>query len=196
MIRLTNTLIDGLKERISNAINVNQSVGIILPGNNYSDLIQALFDQMYAGSENAWVYITITRPFEEIIKKFGDTSDKGNIKFIDCISLATGLSKTTLNCTFIESPAHLEKIIMVTMDAFSNFDGNVKKYLIIDSLSSLLIYNDDSLVTEFFTILNNRTRLSDIHSISLAIEEEMNESINKIFYLRSNKIIKLRESFI
>jgi hypothetical protein len=24
----------------------------------------------------------------------------------------------------------------------------------------------------------------------------MNESINKIFYLRSNKIIKLRESFI
>ena len=39
-----NTIIDGLRERISNAISVNQSVGIMLPGNNYSDLTQALFE--------------------------------------------------------------------------------------------------------------------------------------------------------
>ena len=190
------TLIDGLKERVSNAIATNQSVGIILPGNNYSDLIQALFEHMHSRSKDAWVYVTITRPYESIVKQYGDVAGRGDIKFIDCISRAAGLSKTDPNCIFIESPAHLEKIIMEIMAAFRDLEDNVNKYLIIDSLSSLLIYNDVSLVTEFFTILTNRMRLSDIHSISLAIEEEMDDSVNKIIYLRSNKIIKLKESFI
>ena len=192
----SNTLIDDLRSRISNAITSNQSVGIVLPGNNYSDLVQALFDHMHSRPNDAWVYVTITKPYESIVKQYGDHINKENIKFIDCISRVSGLSKTDPNCTFIESPTHMEKMIMEIMDAFKNFEDNVNKYLIIDSLSSLLIYNDDSLVTEFFTILTNRIRLSDIHSISLAIEEEMDDRINKIIYLRSNKLIKLKESFI
>ncbi len=194
---MTNTLIDGLKERVSNAIITNQSVGVILPGNNYSDLIQALFEHIHSRPEDVWAYVTITRPYESIVKQFGDlASSRGNIKFIDCISRAAGLSKIDSNCVFIESPAHLEKIIMEILNIFRNAGDNVQKYLIIDSLSSLLIYNDAQLVTEFFAHLTNRTRLSDIHSVSIAIEEEMNDNINKIIYLRSDKIIKLRESFI
>ena len=69
-------------------------------------------------------------------------------------------------------------------------------YLVIDSLSSLLIYNDCQLVTEFLTHLTNRTRLSNIHCVFLVIEEETDETINKMIYLRSDKIIRLKESFI
>ena len=79
---------------------------------------------------------------------------------------------------------------------FSHLFYKSNKYLVIDSLSSLLIYNDPSLVTEFFTHLTNRTRLSEIHTISLAIEEEVDDRINKVLYLKSNRIIKVRESFI
>ena len=193
---MTNTLIDGLKERISNATVGNQSVGIILPGNNYSDLTQALFEYIHSKPEDTWVYVTTTNPYENIVKQFGEPSQGTNIKFIDCISRAAGLSKTDSNCIFIESPAHLEKIILEIMDIFSNIENSTNKYLVIDSLSSLLIYNDTSLVTEFFTHLTNRTRLSDIHTISLAIEEEVDDRINKVLYLRSNRIIKVRESFI
>jgi len=193
---MTNTLIDGLKERVSNAITINQSVGVILPGNNYSDLIQALFEHIKSNHEDVWVYVTITRPYETIVKQFGDICCGGNIKFIDCISRAAGLSKVDTNCIFIESPAHLEKIIMEIMGVFKDMGDKVQKYLLIDSLSSLLIYNDAQLVTEFFTHLINITRLKDIHSAAIAIEEEMNDNINKMIYLRSDKIIKLRESFI
>lgn len=193
---MVNTLIDGLKERISNAITVNQSAGIILPGNNYSDLVQALFEHIRSKPEAAWVYVTITKPYENIIKQFGDVLNRKNIRFIDCISRAAGISKVDPNCIFIESPALLEKIIMEIMDIFRDLEDDVQKYLIIDSLSSLLIYNDASLVTEFFTHLTNRTRVADIHIISLVIEEETDEDINKILYLKSDKIIKVRESFI
>jgi len=193
---MANTLIDGLQERISNAIKINQSVGIILPGNNYADLMQALFKHMRSKPEDAWAYVAITRPYDDVVKQFGNFAELRNVRFIDCISQAAGISKTDPHCTFIESPALLEKLIMEIMDTFRGLDENVDKYLVIDSLSSLLIYNDAQLVTEFFTHLTNRTRLAGVHTVSLVVEEESNENINKIIYLRSDKIIKLRESFI
>jgi len=193
---MANTLIDGLQERISNAIKINRSVGIILPGNNYADLMQALFERMKSRAEDAWVYVAITRPYEDVVKQFGNFAELRNVRFIDCISHAAGISKIDPNCTFIESPALLEKLMMEIMDTFRGLDDSVQKYLVIDSLSSLLIYNDAQIVTEFFTHLTNRTRLADVHTITLVVEEESSENINKIIYLRSDKIIKVRESFI
>jgi hypothetical protein len=193
---MANTLIDGLKERISNAITVNQSVGILLPGNNYTDLITALFEHMRSKPEDAWVYLSITRPYDNIVKEFKDMPERKNIKFIDCISRAAGIPPSEPNSIYIESPSLLEKIILEVTDIFRDLENDVDKYLIIDSLSSLLIYNDDSLVTEFFTHLSNRTRMLGIHTVSLVIEEETDESLNKTLYLKSDKIIKVRESFI
>jgi len=193
---MPNTLIDGLKERISNAITVNQSVGILLPGNNYSDLIQALFEYMRSRPEDAWVYLSITRPYDNVIKDFKDIPERKNIKFIDCISRAAGIPPNEQGCIYIESPSLLEKIILEITDIFRDLEDDVNKYLIIDSLSSLVIYNDTSLVTEFFTHLSNRTRMLGIHTITLVIEEETDENINKTLYLKSDKIIKVRESFI
>ena len=193
---MVNTLINGLKERISTAITVNQAVGIILPSNNYADLVQALFGHMSTRPHDAWVYVTITRPYETIIKEFGDLSDNENIKFIDCISRAAGISKTDPNCIYIESPTMLEKLGMEIINIFKEVDENVEKYLLIDSLSNMIIYNDPEIVTEFFYHLINKTRARNIHTISLAIEEEgMDKYFNKLIYL-NDKILKVRDSFI
>jgi len=196
VILITNTLIDGLKERIANAVSTNQSTGIIIPSNNYSDLICSLFEYMDTKPDAIWVYLTITKPFESIFDDYSSLINNQNIIFIDCISHAAGISKEKSNCIYIESPSQLESILLEIMNSYKNTDDKKNKYLIIDSLSSLVIYNDAPLVTEFFTHLINRTRLSDITTISLTIEEELNDNIRKILYLKSNKIIKLKESFI
>ena len=193
---MANTLIDGLKERISKAITINQSVGIMLPGNNYLDLTQALFEYIISKPQDAWVYVTITKPFNSIVKRFDDLSDAENVRFIDCISRAAGISKVDSNCTYIESPTMLEKLGLEIINIFKEVDENTDKYLILDSLSTLMIYNDPDIVTEFFYHMANRTRARDIHSISLVIEEEgMDKHLNKIIYL-NDKILKVRDSFI
>jgi hypothetical protein len=196
VIEITNTLIDGLKERIANAVSVNQSIGIIIPSNNYSDLICSLFEFINNKSDENWAYLTITNPYETISEEYSGLINNQNIKFIDCISHAAGISNEKPNCTYIESPSQLENILLDIMNYFKYFNNNKKNYLIIDSLSSLVIYNDILLVTEFFTHLINRARLSNITTITLTIEEEMDDNIRKILYLKSNKIIKLKESFI
>jgi len=193
---MANVLIDGLKERISNAIKINQSVGIMLPGNNYSDLIQALFERIHSNPEEAWVYVAVTKPYENLTKQFEFLSADKNIKVIDCISRVAGISKPAQNCIFLESPSLLEKLGLEITNIFKEVDDNVNKYLVLDSLSNLMIYNDPELVTEFFYQMINKTRARDIHIISLALEEEgMDKHINRLIYL-NDKILKVKDSFI
>jgi archaellum biogenesis ATPase FlaH len=192
---MVNTLIDSLKERVSKAVAFNQSVGVILPSSNYSDLIQAFFEYIRSRPEDAWVYVTITKPYENIVKQFGELAESKNIRFVDCISRAAGISKTDPNCVYVESPSMLEKLGLEIINIFKTVDEKTNKYLILDSLSTLIIYNDQEIVTEFFYHLANRTRSRNIHIISLAIEEEGMERFNKLLYL-NDKILKVRDSFI
>ena len=193
---MPNVLIDGLKERISNAISVNQSIGILLPGANYSDLIQALFERIKSKPDEAWVYVTVTKPFDTLLKQYDFLSEIKNVRFIDCISRAAGITKPVKNVEFIESPTMLEKLGLEIMNIFREVDPDTKKYLVIDSLSNLIVYNDPEIVTEFFYHIINRTRAKEIHTISLAIEDEGLESyLNRLIFL-NDKILKVRDSFI
>jgi len=192
---MVNTLIDSLKERVSKAVAFNQSVGVVLPSSNYSDLIQAFFEYIRSRPEDAWVYVTITKPYENIVKQFGELAESKNIRFVDCISRAAGITKTDPNCVYVESPSMLEKLGLEIINIFKTVDEKTNKYLILDSLSTLIVYNDQDIVTEFFYHLANRTRSRNIHIISLAIEEEGMEKFNKLLYL-NDKILKVRDSFI
>ncbi len=193
---MTNVLIDGLMERISNAIAINQSIGILFPGQNYQDLIQALFERIKNKPDESWVYLTVTKPYQNLLNQFPFIHEIQNIRFIDCISRAAGISKSTKNVIFVESPAMLEKIGLEIMNSFKEIDPKTKKYLVLDSLTNLIIYNDPEIVTEFFYHMINRTRARDINSISLAIEEEgMENCLNRLVYL-NDKILKIRDSFI
>jgi hypothetical protein len=192
---MVNTLIDSLKERVSKAVAFNQSVGVVLPSSNYSDLIQAFFEYIRSRPEDAWVYVTITKPYENIVKQFGELAESKNIRFVDCISRAAGITKTDPNCVYVESPSMLEKLGLEIVNIFKTVDEKTNKYLILDSLSTLIVYNDQEIVTEFFYHLANRTRSRNIHIISLAIEEEGMEKFNKLLYL-NDKILKVRDSFI
>lgn len=190
------TLVEGLKERISTSISMYESLGIILPGTNYIDLTQALFACIKEHPNDAWVYITVTRPFESFIRLFGDISRYPNVTFIDCISRASGIVRRDEQCVYIESPTMLEKVMMETINLFNQAPENAGKFLILDSLSTLMIYNDSRLVTEFFYQLLNKTRSEGIHSISLVVEEgEGDKYINKLIYL-NDKILKVRDTFI
>ena len=192
---MTDTMIDGLSERISKAAKVHQSVGVIVPMNNYSDLFEALVSEMLDNKDDIWVYLTITKSFDSIVRLYKNVGDRKNIKFIDCISRSAGISRVDKNCVYVESPVQLEKIIIEIMHIFRGIKEGTKKYLVIDSLSALLIYNNPETVKEFMQHLTNKVRAENIHMLSLVVEEEMDESIHKIIFL-NDKIIKVKESFI
>lgn len=190
---MADAVLEGLKERISVAIKVNQSVGIQLPENRHTDLLQAIFNFVHSNSNEQWAFVTANNTFKHILKNFEIVSELKNIKFIDCISAVTGMPLPHDQCTYIQSPTMLEKIGLEIMNNFKELSDDVEKYVVIDSLSSLLIYNDSELIREFISLLMNRTRVENIHIISILVEEEVDS--NKLIQL-NDKIIVLRDSFI
>ena len=192
---MTNTLIEGLQERIANAMNMSFSVGVVLPSNNYDYMLESIFNFMSHKPDAAWVYVSITNPFESLKRKFETLVNNPSISCIDCISRAAGIQSTDPRCYYLDSPAELEKLILEIVSNIKSHKGE-ETYIIIDSLSSLILYNDVGLVSEFFTHLINNIRIHDAKTITLCIEEEMNDFLNKVLYLKNDKIIKVRESFI
>ncbi|MEM0493100.1 MAG: hypothetical protein QXS02_03995 [Candidatus Thermoplasmatota archaeon] len=192
---MTEAVIEGLRDRISKAIKIHQSIGVIVPMNNYADLFESIMDQLLSSRDELWIYLTVTKSYDTLVKSYKSIADRKNIKFVDCISRAAGISRIDKNCVYIESPVLLEKIIIEILHIAYDAKKDVKKYLVIDSLSALMIYNNPETVKEFFQHLINKARSEDIHTITIVIEEELDDYMNKIVFL-NEKIIKVKESFI
>jgi archaellum biogenesis ATPase FlaH len=190
---MVDAVIEGIRERVAAAIQVNQSVGIQVPENRHGDLLEAVFDSMCRNTHDIWTYVTVSKTFDYLSKVFKEGTRNTNIKFIDCISRAAGITDASTNCTFIESPVMLEKLILEILNNFKGMKRDLDKYIIIDSLSALMIYNDPEIIREFISLLMNKSRAENIHVISILVEEEMDS--NKIIQL-NDKIIVLRDSFI
>jgi archaellum biogenesis ATPase FlaH len=190
---MVDAVIEGIRERIAAAIQVNQSVGIQVPENRHGDLLEAIFDSICRNTHTIWTYVTVSKTFDYLSKTFKEATQQTNLKFIDCISRAAGISDNHTNCIYVESPVMLEKIILESLNNFKGMKRELDKYIIIDSLSALMIYNDSEIIREFISLLMNRSRAENIHIVSILVEEEMDSS--KLIQL-NDKIIVLRDSFI
>lgn len=194
---MESTLIKGMKEQIMTAAGLNQSLGIILPSSNYPAVSQALFELMRNSSTDTWVYVTVNKPYFQLKKQFGAMYAQTSVQFIDCVSRAADIHMVDPTCIFLDSPSLLEQLLLEIINAVKEKqhpDGET--YVIIDLLSSLIAFNDALLVREFFSHLINNMSQQKAHTISLSIEEEIDDKLHKILYLRNDKIIKVKESFI
>ena len=193
---MESSLIEGLKDRVATATGTYQSVGIVLPSNNYDELTHALFDVIRSKPDQPWIYVTITKPFHLIYRQFNESINESSISFIDAVSRAAGIQTNDDRCYFLDSPSQLEQLILTIVNTVKKYGEEQHPTVLLDALSTLSLYNDGLLVTEFFSHLLNNLYLYNTHTISLCLEEEMNEYMNKMLYLKNEKIIKLKESFI
>ena len=139
---MADVIVEGLKERIAVAIKTNQSIGIQVSENRHNDLLHALFSFMNTKQNEIWVFVTASNTFKHVSENFKNVYENKNIKFIDCISRSAGISTYDKECNYIESPTMLEKIALEILNIFKGIEQDVDKYVVIDSLRSLVIYND------------------------------------------------------
>ena len=190
---MTDAVMEGIRERVAAAIRVNQSIGIKVPINRHTDLLEAVFHSIRKNQQDVWTFVTVSKPFDYIVKTFKEITENDNVKFIDCISRHAGISESQNNCVYIESPVMLEKLLLEILHNFKGLKHETEKYIVIDSLSALMIYNNPAIIREFIELVMNRGRSENIHVISIIVEEEMDS--NELIAL-NDKIIVLRDSFI
>ncbi|MFH1789125.1 MAG: ATPase domain-containing protein [Candidatus Altiarchaeota archaeon] len=137
------------------------------------------------------VYITFNRPFEQLIRDFeANKIDLSKVIFIDCVSKMAGrFPGKKENAVFIDNPSSLEEIGMYSEKILARLPGS--KFIVLDSISNLMIYNDENSAREFVHFIVNKLRLEKIGGFLLTVEKEDVDKVVGIIEPLVDKVIKL-----
>ncbi len=157
---------------------------------DHSRVVSALLAKLVKEKGMGGVYISVSRPYDYIIEAVNESgADASQIMFVDCISQMAGKApEKSDNVVFVENPGSLEEVSMY-LDRMLSKVNTEKKFLFLDSLSSLLIYNNDKSVKEFTHFIINKMRLEKIAGVILSTEKkEAEDMVRTLIPMCDNEI--------
>ncbi|ODS35008.1 MAG: hypothetical protein A7316_04590 [Candidatus Altiarchaeales archaeon WOR_SM1_86-2] len=137
------------------------------------------------------VYITVSKPFVysiEVMQNNGIGTE--NLFFIDCISQMGGGGGIELeNCVFT-SPIALSEIMMHANDMLKKVKTK-NKFILLDCISTLLVYNNEKPVKEFaMWLLANVRANKDVTGILVTIKEDTPPTLVGLLKAMCEKVIE------
>ena len=121
------------------------------------------------------IYVSLNKTqksTENILNKNKINTNK--IFFIDCVT-----SEKTREDVLHIAPDQLDLLSSAINTFIKDIKG--KKFLILDALSTLLIYNDENKVAKFVKEITEYTSQNDVKVVAFSPETKGEELLNKIF---------------
>tara|TARA_B100001013_G_C24613931_1_gene444371 strand:- start:1451 stop:1975 length:525 start_codon:yes stop_codon:yes gene_type:complete len=125
------------------------------------------------------VYISASRSALELIDTFNEIGiSTENIHFIDCVSSALlgGTENSFPNVSFIDSPIMLESILLRTLYNLNTMQVD-SKFVILDSVNALAIYNEGRMLAEYLHTFINTFRARDVLSAIINVPDQTPPSV-------------------
>lgn len=182
-----NLSIDSKIKILFSELEKNYSIILIAPKNNYNAYQIRL--AKYFSEKQKGIYISLNRKADELRKELLEKKvDSKDILFIDGLSeIVDEEADKTKNTLFISSPSEIsaleEKIILA-------MEKQKKGFIIFDSLTTLLVYNEAETVEKFVHKLSAKIKESDFESVFLIVDsanERVLSTISQFF----DKVIDL-----
>ncbi len=158
----------------------------------YFELITSVCDDFVKNGKMNVIYTTSTIPAESIINVLDALEiERDSIHFTDAVSYmtmaSTGRSK---GVTFVESPTMLEYIMLKVEYLLRKYPAE-ENAVVIDSINSLAIHNDNRILAEFLHILVSNLRSYDCYTLIFAVAEQESEDIDNILAMVCDDIIEV-----
>jgi len=164
---------------------------VITKAEDYLDLNTDILGELTKESQPG-VYVTVNKPYSgivEILDESGVNTD--NILFVDAISKETGRGEEDEeNVLYMDSPEDLTGLSIVIQEAVESM-GDTDKFVFLDSLTTLTIYNETDTVSKFGHYLTGKMRSWDGVEgviVSLAKEEVEDELIDQMSQFCDNVV--------
>lgn len=159
---------------------------------SHMQIVGGILDVLVNERKEGGVYISVSKPYKHVLKLMEEKNISAeNVKFIDCITRATGnVAEKTENVVYVENPASLEEISMYSDKLIKDITSE-KKFLFIDSISSLLIYNEERSIEELIHFLVNQIRSDGVGGVILSTDETSTQSIIRRLIPTCDKEIKV-----
>ena len=170
----------------------NFIVSIVMPSLNYKDVNLHMLEYFVNKKQHSGVYVSVNKPFEHLLQTLESKNiDHTNLFFIDCITKKLGGEPSKRNnVKFLESPQNLTDL-GIALHEFTTETGEKKKFVYIDSLSTLCIHNNMETMQKFIHYLTGKIRLWGINGIMLSLHEDMDKKLLSELSQFCDKIIRL-----
>ena len=152
-------------------VTLNSSVQVRCGASNAFLVTASLIEPLITEFEMQGVYISASRGALELINtlnEIGVATEK--VHFIDCVSSALlgGTESPFPNISFIDSPIMLESILLRTLYHLNTISAD-SKFVILDSVNALAIYNEERMLAEYLHTLINTFRARDVISVIITV---------------------------
>lgn len=124
--------------------------------------------------EMGGVYISGSRSALEMIEAFETIGiDVSHIQFIDLVSsgILGGTDVDRTNIHFVDSPIMLESVLLRTLYLLRTTTLE-RNFVILDSVNSLAIYNEDRMLAEYLHTFINTFRQREVLSVILNVPDQ------------------------
>ena len=168
----------------------NQIVVLIIPDNDYVKSIISLTKELNDGGSKI-CYITLNRPYRSIHALFEKNGmDMSKFFFIDAITKTAEMAETTENCEFVSSPSALTELSL----SISNILEREKfDYMIFDSLSTLLVYESETVITKFVHFLIAKVRVIGCNALFTCLKQDTGSILIRDINMFADKILDMEK---
>lgn len=173
-------------EGISESLEKNQIIIYTVSNRFYLEKLIDVFKSIAKNSFSNIVYVTLNRPYEgveEILKKNSIPEDK--FFFID-ITQRSGSSPSSKNSACV-NPNYLTDISIRIFNILGKDGANL---LLVDPVSTLLIYNSDISVMKFVHFIISSIRQTKNKAIFIFLKEDSSNSLFNDISMFSDKIVE------
>ncbi len=164
----------GKKTNILNQLKKDQNIVLI---SNSKEHEKAMIELHKAVSKKfkKICMITVNKSFSALIEKFQEQGiDYSNYFFIDCISKKNIIVKQSKQCLYVSSPAALTELSLA-IGKLGQID-----LIILDNISSLLLYNKDAEVLKFLHSMMTKIRQTKTKAVYSILKESKKEFLADI----------------
>lgn len=157
----------------------------------YQDVSVELTRYFVEDQKLSGLYVTLNKPYADVADNFlSERINTDNIRFIDGISKLTGRNMPIgRNIEFVDSPQALAQITSA-MQQFLSMGGE-SRFLVFDSMSTLLVYYDIEPVGKFAHFMIGMIRKWKLKGVMLMIESEEKRGAIDMLSLFCDKVIKV-----
>lgn len=183
---MTDTRAAGSIARQLGELAPGSAVSLQMSVDSYLDVMRGIIDMHANKRDMDTIYVTATISFEAIKRVMQALDiDTSRVYFVDCIShimMGTAAAQKDEHASLVESPTMLENI-MLKVEYLIRRSQSKEKLVVIDSINSLAIHNNNWILSEFLHILVSGLRAKEAYTVILTVEEHTTPEISNMVNL-------------
>ncbi|MBI2549001.1 hypothetical protein HYW21_06640 [Candidatus Woesearchaeota archaeon] len=167
-------------------------VAILLDPLTYQEMDFSILRYFLNEEKIPGLYVTVNKPFATLHQALErENLDLNKVLFIDAITETHVKGKEDEDCVFIGSPTNLSDLSFAMNEAI-NAIPFADKFLIFDSIPTLLVYNKRSTVERFVHFLTQRARQWNVRCVLYSVVMEGEQDLTTLLSQFCDAIIDLR----